>query len=289
MAAVAMLGLVGFTVAGWFVLLGAPDLALTQLLIETLTVVLVVLVFRHLPPYFPRGGPRRKVGAAVVAVTVGTFAGLATFLLTGRRDLSDVGAQFLAEGEGLTGGANVVNTILVDFRALDTLGEIAVLAVAAAGMIAIIRMPERGAMRRPVARDHSPETPRPLPRVGMIDSPILRTAGTLLAPAMVVASLWLLVRGHDAVGGGFIGGLTGRVRRRAAVPQPRPRAHLAEPLPAGHPAARARADRGGALRPRRAGARGGVPRRREGQPAVRAVGRGLAGVRRRRVSSWSSG
>jgi multicomponent Na+:H+ antiporter subunit A len=208
MAAVAMLGLVGFTVAGWFVLLGAPDLALTQLLIETLTVVVVVLVFRHLPPHFPRGGRRRKVGAGLVAVTVGTFAGLATFLLTGRRDLSDVGAQFLAEGEGLTGGANVVNTILVDFRALDTLGEIAVLAVAAAGMIAIIRMPERGAMRRPVARDASPETPRPLPRVGMIDSPILRTAGTLLAPAMVVASLWLLVRGHDAVGGGFIGGLT---------------------------------------------------------------------------------
>jgi multicomponent Na+:H+ antiporter subunit A len=206
MAAVAMLGLVGFTVAGWFVLLGAPDLALTQLLIETLTVVLVVLVFRHLPPAFPRGGPRRKSLAALVAITLGGFTGVATYLLTGRRELSDTGAQFLAEGEGLTGGANVVNTILVDFRALDTLGEIAVLAVAAAGMVAIVRMPERGGIARPTAREV--EASRHLPLVGMIDSPILRTAATLLAPAMVVASLWLLVRGHDAVGGGFIGGLT---------------------------------------------------------------------------------
>jgi multicomponent Na+:H+ antiporter subunit A len=206
MAAVAMLGLVGFTVAGWFVLLGAPDLALTQLLIETLTVVLVVLVFRHLPPAFPRGGRRRKSLAALVAVTLGGFTGLATYLLTGRRELSETGAQFLAEGEGLTGGANVVNTILVDFRALDTLGEIAVLAIAAAGMVAIIRMPERGGIARPTAREV--EASRHLPLVGMIDSPILRTAATLLAPAMVVASLWLLVRGHDAVGGGFIGGLT---------------------------------------------------------------------------------
>jgi multicomponent Na+:H+ antiporter subunit A len=208
MAAVAMLGLVGFTVAGWFVLLGAPDLALTQLLIETLTVVLVVLVFRHLPPAFPRGSKRRKLSAGVVAGTLGLFTGVATYLLTGRRGLSETGEQFLAEGEGLTGGANVVNTILVDFRALDTLGEIAVLAVAAAGMIAIVRMPERGAIARPVRRTDAADTPRPLPLVGMIDSPILQTAATLLAPAMVIASLWLLFRGHDAVGGGFIGGLT---------------------------------------------------------------------------------
>jgi multicomponent Na+:H+ antiporter subunit A len=208
MAAVAMLGLVGFTVAGWFVLLGAPDLALTQLLIETLTVVLVVLVFRHLPHRFPRGGRRRKAVAGVTAVAFGTFTGVATYLLTGRRELSDTGAQFLAEGEGLTGGANVVNTILVDFRALDTLGEIVVLAIAAAGMIAIVRMPERGGIARPVLRDDSTATPRPLPLVGMIDSPVLRTSATLVAPAMVLASLWLLVRGHDAVGGGFIGGLT---------------------------------------------------------------------------------
>jgi multicomponent Na+:H+ antiporter subunit A len=205
MAAVAMLGLVGFTVAAWFVLLGAPDLALTQLLIETLTVVLVVLVFRHLPPRFPRGGARRKGVAALAAGAVGALAGIATFLLTGRRDLSEVGATFLAEGEGLTGGANVVNTILVDFRALDTLGEIAVLAVAAAGMVAIVRMPERGGVLRPPAPD---DTAARGPLVGMIDSPILRSSATLLAPAMVIASLWLLVRGHDAVGGGFIGGLT---------------------------------------------------------------------------------
>jgi multicomponent Na+:H+ antiporter subunit A len=217
LAAIATLGLAGFTVAGWFVLLGAPDLALTQLLIETLTVALVVVVFRRLPSTFTRGRRGRKVGAGAVAVVVGLLAGSATFLLTGRRELSEVGTRFLAEGEGLTGGINVVNTILVDFRALDTLGEITVLAVAAAGIVSLVRMVERRPVPRPDAGP-DPGTAGPQARtrdddevfagIGLLDSTILRSATTLLAPMMVLASVWLLLRGHDAVGGGFIGGLT---------------------------------------------------------------------------------
>jgi len=136
---------------------------------------------------------------------IGGAAGLATYAFTGRRGLSDVGGRFLAEGEDLTGGSNVVNTILVDFRALDTLGEITVIAAAAAAIVAIVRFPER---------DPIPEPPAPgdpalrWDGIGMIDSAILRTTNAYLAPVMVLASLWLLVRGHDAVGGGFIGGLT---------------------------------------------------------------------------------
>ncbi len=212
-AAVATLGLAGFTVAAWFVLLGAPDLALTQLLVETLTVALVVVVFRRLPRRFERGQVPRKVGAGLVAGVMGVLAGGATYLLTGRRELSEIGERFLAEGEGLTGGANVVNTILVDFRALDTLGEIAVLGVAAAGIFGIVRLSERRAMPRPgrpapSGAEPTPEELEAWAGGGMIDSPILATATVALAPAMVAASLWLLVRGHDAVGGGFIGGLT---------------------------------------------------------------------------------
>jgi multicomponent Na+:H+ antiporter subunit A len=209
LAAVATLGLAGFTVAGWFVLLGAPDLALTQLLVETLTVALVVVVFRRLPSTFARGGARRKVSAGLIAATVGILAGTATFLLTGRRELSDIGARFLAEGEGLTGGSNVVNTILVDFRALDTLGEITVIAAAAAAIVAIVRQSERDPIPRPGLAPQPPSDD--IERwggIGVIDSPILRSANTLLAPVMVAVSLWLLVRGHGAVGGGFIGGLT---------------------------------------------------------------------------------
>ena len=227
LGAVAALGMTGFVVAGWFVLLGAPDLALTQLLVETLTIAVVIVVFRRLPSTFARGGARRKVVAAGIAAAVGTSAGLATFALTGRRELSDIGARFLAEGESVTGGSNVVNTILVDFRALDTLGETTVLAVAALGIYALVRLVRHDPIPRPEptvpvepdeppdvfeVRDDDPEEAivhlRMWSGPGTIDSLILQTVANALGVAMLVASLWLLVRGHDAVGGGFIGGLT---------------------------------------------------------------------------------
>jgi multicomponent Na+:H+ antiporter subunit A len=227
LGAIAALGMTGFVVAGWFVLVGAPDLALTQLLVETLTIAVVIVVFRRLPSTFARGGPRRKLGAATIAIAVGGFAGLATFALTGRRELSDIGARFLAEGESVTGGSNVVNTILVDFRALDTLGETTVLAVAAVGIYAMVRLVRHDPIPRPEptvpvepdeapdvfeARDDDPEEAivhlRMWSGPGTIDSLILQTVANGLGVAMIVASLWLLVRGHDAVGGGFIGGLT---------------------------------------------------------------------------------
>jgi multicomponent Na+:H+ antiporter subunit A len=227
LGAVAALGMTGFVVAGWFVLVGAPDLALTQLLVETLTIAVVIVVFRRLPSTFARGGPRRKLAAAVIAIAVGGSAGLATFALTGRRELSDIGARFLAEGESVTGGSNVVNTILVDFRALDTLGETTVLAVAALGIYALVRLVRHDPIPRPEptvpiepdeahevfeAPDDDPEVAivhlRMWSGPGTIDSLILQTVANGLGVAMILASLWLLVRGHDAVGGGFIGGLT---------------------------------------------------------------------------------
>lgn len=228
LGAIAALGMSGFVVAGWFVLLGAPDLALTQLLVETLTIAVVVVVFRRLPETFPRGGRPRKVFAAVLAAMVGTLTGVAAYTLTGRRDISEVGRRFLAEGESVTGGNNVVNTILVDFRALDTLGEVTVLGVATLGIYALVRLVRHDPVPRPeptvpVEPDevHEPYEPRPddpeeaivhrrmWSGPGTIDSLILQTVANTLGTAMVLASLWLLVRGHDAVGGGFIGGLAG--------------------------------------------------------------------------------
>jgi multicomponent Na+:H+ antiporter subunit A len=228
LGAIAALGMSGFVVAGWFVLLGAPDLALTQLLVETLTIAVVVVVFRRLPATFPRGGTPRKAAAAVIAATVGTLAGVATFTLTGRRDLSEIGGRFLAEGESVTGGNNVVNTILVDFRALDTLGEMTVLGVATLGIYALVRLVRHDPIPRPeptlpdetdedepafVAPGDDPDDPIVHRRLwsgpGTIDSLILQTVANTLGVVMVASSLWLLVRGHNAVGGGFIGGLAG--------------------------------------------------------------------------------
>ncbi|MEY3019877.1 MAG: hypothetical protein RLZZ272_861, partial [Actinomycetota bacterium] len=202
--AVGALGLTGFLVAVWFVLHGAPDLALTQLLVETLTVGLVVLVFRRLPEDFGRGGRLRRAGAAMTALAAGGGATALTLLLTGRRPRHEVADRFLAEAEPATGGSNVVNTILVDFRALDTLGEISVIAVAALGILALVRLAREDALAP--ERDDAERSLTWL-GAGAIDSVILRFTTDLLAPLLVVASLWLLVRGHDRVGGGFIGGL----------------------------------------------------------------------------------
>jgi multicomponent Na+:H+ antiporter subunit A len=129
----AMLGAVGFLIALAYVGRGAPDLALTQLLVDALTVVLVVGVFRRMSPVFPETtSARHRLG-----LLTGVGVGLATFSLAyatvGRRPRSEVTEQFLAGAPELIGGENVVNVILVDFRALDTFGEIAVVGVAALG------------------------------------------------------------------------------------------------------------------------------------------------------------
>lgn len=137
LGAIATGGTLGFLVALLFGTLGGPDLVVTQLLVETLTVVLMVLVLRRLSPGFARVSRRRRVAAACAGVAVGAVAALATSSFTGRRGLSEAGAYFLRAAPRVAGGRNVVNTILVDFRALDTLGEITVVAVAGLGAAAV--------------------------------------------------------------------------------------------------------------------------------------------------------
>jgi len=220
--AVAVLGVVGFVVALLYVLYGGPDLAITQLLVETLTVALVVLVFRRLPRAFRVVGRARQAGAGGAAVAVGVLAAAATYAFTGRRDISAAGLYFLRAGPDEAGGRNVVNTILVDFRALDTLGEIAVLAAAALGVLALL------AAARPAQGPREP-------------SLILREATRTLTPGLVVLTVYFLLRGHNAPGGGFIAALiagatlvlqylTGGVARVRRLLPPPPAALLAAGL-----------------------------------------------------------
>ncbi len=140
LGAVLFLGAVGYGVAVLFVIQGAPDLALTQLLVETLTLGLFILVLRHLPSRFE--GVEWRLGHVtrlVVSVAVGLSAGLfAVWAAAGRRAAPLVG-EFLTRAEPEGGGRNVVNVILTDFRALDTMGEITVLTVVALGAMALIR------------------------------------------------------------------------------------------------------------------------------------------------------
>lgn len=143
MAAAALLGTTGFLIALTFALLGAPDLVLTQLLVETLTVVLVVLVFRRLPRSFHPTSRRRHRAGLALGTSLGLSAVAVTWLLAGRRGLSEVGSYYLESAPEEAGGDNVVNTILVDYRALDTLGEITVLAIAAVGVFVLVSKPRR--------------------------------------------------------------------------------------------------------------------------------------------------
>ncbi|QSB13107.1 DUF4040 domain-containing protein [Natronosporangium hydrolyticum] len=198
LAAIALLGVIGFLVSIWFMLAGAPDVALTLLLVEVLTAVVAVLVLRTLPPKFRRVPKLRQLPAAVVAIATGVLAMAATLAFTGHRDRSELGDYFLSNAEEQTGGRNVVNTILVDYRALDTLGEATVLGVAALGAIYLL-----GRFR--VTRPASDPNAAPAPQ---LSSPILfQVTNWVLAPGLLLLSAYLFLRGHYEPGGGFIAAL----------------------------------------------------------------------------------
>jgi multicomponent Na+:H+ antiporter subunit A len=134
-----LVGAVGYSMATLFVIQGGPDLALTQLLVETLTVVVFVLVLRHLPERFPRQQWRTvNVGRALIALGVGSFVTVFTIVAGAARREAPVSEGLVERAVPRGGGRNVVNVILTDFRALDTLGEISVLAVAALGITSLL-------------------------------------------------------------------------------------------------------------------------------------------------------
>lgn len=143
-AAALLLGAVGYGMAGLFVVQGAPDLALTQFAIETLTIVLFVLVLRFLPEQWEDRTPRSlQLVRLVVAGVVGVFVFAFAIVADSVRTAPSVSEEMIARSAPDAKGNNVVNVILVDFRGLDTLGEIAVLVVAAIGAVSLARVARR--------------------------------------------------------------------------------------------------------------------------------------------------
>jgi len=140
LGAVAALGVVGYGVALIYVMFGAPDLALTQILVETLTVILFVLVFYHLPRFATLSTPRARLRDAVVALLAGGLVTMLVLAVTAVPSASRLSPYFAEHALEKAHGRNVVNVILVDFRALDTLGEITVLAVAGVGVYALLKL-----------------------------------------------------------------------------------------------------------------------------------------------------
>ncbi len=144
LGAIVVLGAVGYGMAGLFIAQGAPDLALTQFAVETLTIVAFVLVLRQLPARFSRSDDRsghvRRVGAAAV-VGIGAF--VLVLSVSGTNPTTPASDLAIEQAVPEAEGRNVVNVILVDFRGLDTLGEIAVLLVAAVGVTTLARVGRR--------------------------------------------------------------------------------------------------------------------------------------------------
>jgi multicomponent Na+:H+ antiporter subunit A len=199
LSAALLLGVAGYAMAALFVVQGAPDLALTQAAVETLGTVLFVLALRRLPARFERRSTTatrslRLVISVMVGLTVFGFA-LAAGTGTLPRDVSgEMVERSLPDGHG----RNVVNVILVDFRGLDTLGEITVLAVAGIGAVALAR-----AGRRPRGAPRMPTSgPGGTSRHAFVEV-VVRG----LVYIAFTVSIFLLVAGHNDPGGGFVGGL----------------------------------------------------------------------------------
>jgi multicomponent K+:H+ antiporter subunit A len=196
---------VGLFVALAFAGLSAPDLAVTQLLVEVVTILVLLLALHHLPAESPReSSPARRARDLGLAGAVGLgAAALAWAVLRrpvyGGRAVSDVADYYLRRSKPAGGGTNAVNVILVDFRGLDTLGEIAVLACAGLGAAVLLeRMrPLPADPARPFDADRHPVV------LAMLARPFL--------PLALVLAAFLFVRGHDLPGGGFAAGLLAAV------------------------------------------------------------------------------
>jgi multicomponent K+:H+ antiporter subunit A len=213
LVALVLAGGAGLVVCVTFAWLSAPDLALTQLLVEIVTTILLLLGLRWLPQRFPsrraraallRALPRRARDLAV-AVCSGSGLGLIAYaVMTRPLPEGTVSRFFLEHAWPSGGGTNVVNVIIVDFRGFDTLGEISVLAVVAVTVYALLRR------FRP-----APESTAPLPQ-RLLQTPVTKREDLAIPavimrwmfPVSMVVALYLLLRGHNLPGGGFAAGVT---------------------------------------------------------------------------------
>ncbi len=191
------LGLVGSLMSIFFVLFSAPDLALTQVLVEAVSLVLFLLVLRYFSTIRPQPyAPRTRLFNIGLSVSMGLVVSLLLLAANVGPSLpSAIPSYYLENSHQLTGGYNVVNVILVDFRGFDTMGEITVFSVALLGVLALVGLGVRGQ--------------QPLGTLFMLSFPslILQSFARLTLHLMLVFAIYLLLRGHNAPGGGFIAGV----------------------------------------------------------------------------------
>lgn len=227
LASVIMLGMVGVGVSWMMLTLGAPDVALTNLLVEFCVVVIMMLVLRHQPRLYLREGENRTKFATALAVVVAIITFFGVFFLMGRHDKPEIAKWYLENTPDIAGGNNVVAIILVEFRAFDTLGELTVLGMAGIVIAAIIssipRSPLPGygpgstsELFRAEGSTRFPDVHK-VPELAPFYSKYLRSTHlnsipgrmTLfpVLPFIGIVSLVTFWRGHQAPGGGFLAAL----------------------------------------------------------------------------------
>ncbi|MBR8743659.1 Na+/H+ antiporter subunit A [Nocardiopsis sp. MG754419] len=247
--AVILVGIGGYGVAALFYLQGAPDIALTQFLVETVSLVVFVLVLRRFPSHF--SAPALK-GRRIWNMTIGAATGLLVatmtwFALAGRQEpsiaLGGPDGPAYSDAAGEAGGYNIISVLLVDVRAWDTMGEISVLAAAAAGVASLMFVRRRARPRKApsgVMALSVTQPPQPTNGHDRVDlsnltiapqslhvkpqwnrswlpgaealpterrSLIFEVVSRFLFPVIMAISVYLLLTGHTDVGGGFAGGI----------------------------------------------------------------------------------
>ena len=223
-----LVGVTGYGMSALFAMQGAPDLALTQILVELVTIVAVVLVLRRLPARLGEAnGSRHPVIRAVIGIGFGVVMAVVAVVALGARTATPISVEWAKLAKEIGHGSNVVNVVLVDLRGWDTMGELSVLIAAATGVASLLflssrddTLPRVGRMaairtgRARFARGADPATDdrgswllagRTLDARNR--SILLEVVVRLLFHALIVLSIYVLLVGHNLPGGGFAGGL----------------------------------------------------------------------------------
>ena len=200
--ALVLIGIIGLAISAGFVYLSAPDLALTQISVETVTIMLLLLALHFLPKETPKESPfGLKLRDAAIAITAGGGVGALAYAFL-MRDIDTISDYHLANSYEGGGGTNVVNVILVDFRGYDTYGEIIVLGIAGLIIYALMHALLDGpASRRLRNVDYSQDRSRDRHPMMMV------VVTRVLMPIAAMVGIYIFLRGHNQPGGGFVAGL----------------------------------------------------------------------------------
>lgn len=201
--ALVFISVIGLVMALAFVHLSAPDLALTQIAVEVVTILLLLLALNLLPKR-PRqlSSMPRRVRDTALGLVAGFGTGWAAWAVMTREAGQTISAYHWANSYAGGGGTNVVNVTLVDFRAFDTLGEIIVLGIAGLTIFALLEPAARGVAGRRLRewREDMPHSPERHPMMFVM-------ATRLLLPLALLVGIYIFLRGHNQPGGGFVAAL----------------------------------------------------------------------------------